>query len=196
MQLIFPSNGAGTYTLSSFNLGVNFTTGTEDDYGVILDIWTGVNTSATAANALAGATDIEEISGTLSDPAGSGNYTYTFTLNNAATLAIPATGIAVQFQLTDAANDAYSDDLNGRFSAVAPTAGTSPGYVWNDANSDGIFAGSEQTTFGQTGAYARLSLTGTAPVLAGVPEPGTYALCGLGLAAMGTVVLRRRTARA
>ena len=79
--------------------------------------------------------------------------------------------------------------MNGRFNALAPTFGSSPGYVWNDANGDGVFAGSEQTRFGMAAAYTRLALVGS---YAPVPEPRTYAFCALGFAGLCVVTLRRR----
>ena len=187
MQLISLSSGPGNYTLSTFQLGINFTTGTAGDYGAVVQFYNNVNSSSGAANALSGATLLTTVNGTLTDPGASGNFTYTFTL--AAPLAINATGpIGVVFSLTNEAFDTYSTDMNGRFSAVAPTVGGASNFVWNDANLDGTFSGSEQTTFGQTGAYVRFSMTGTAPV----PEPSTWTLMLGGVAVLGVTAARRR----
>jgi hypothetical protein len=186
MQLINLSSGPGNYTLSTFQLGINFTDGTLADYGVIVQFYNNVNTSGSATNALASASLIATVNGTLSDPGAPGNFTYTFNLANA--LAINATGpIGVRFSLTNEAFDAYSTDMNGRFSATAPTTGTASNFVWRDTNLDGVFSGAEQTTFGQTGAYVRFSMTGTAPI----PEPSTWALMVGGVVLLG-VTMRRR----
>lgn len=191
MQIVNPAQGAGNYTLTAFQLGLNFNTGTDlNGYGVIVYFYTGVNTSATAADALAGATQITGISGTLQDPNASGNFTYTFTLNTAQALSTPDGSFGVEFFLTDSEFVNYTTDANGRFTASTPTVGSSPGYVWNDANLNGTFAGSEQTRFGQTNANVRFSMTGT---FTPVPEPGTWAMMGVG-AALLFVVARRRLA--
>src|SRR5438309_4399328 len=77
-------SGTVTFSLSQLVLGINFTTGLNSgNYGVLIDFWSGVDTSPTSSNALATATDLFEISGTLSDPGQSGNFTYTFTLDPA-----------------------------------------------------------------------------------------------------------------
>lgn len=191
MQLINLSSGPGSYTLSTFQLGVNFTSGTLDDYGVIVQFYNNVNSSSGAANALTGATLIATVNGTLGDPMGSGNFTYTFTLTTP--LALNVTGpVGVAFSLTNQTFDAFSTDMNGRFSAAAPTTGSASNFVWNDANLDGVFSGAEQTTFGQTGAYVRFSMTGMAPV----PEPSTWAMMVGGLAILGVMMYRRRRLRA
>lgn len=198
LEIVDPANGAGgtaaagagTYTLTAFEVGLNFSTGLEDQ-GVIVTFYTGVDTSAGATDALATATMIAGVGGNVAAPGAAGNFTYTFTLNSAITLPTTDGAFGVEFQLTDSTFDAYADDINGRFSAVAPTIGTSPGYVWNDANLDGAFAGSEQTKFGQAGAYVRFSAGGS---FAAVPEPGAYAFCVLGLAVVGVLTLRRRHA--
>jgi hypothetical protein len=186
MQLINLASGPGNYTLSTFQLGINFNDGTLSDYGVIVQFYNNVNTSSSATDALAGATLIATVNGTLADPGQPGNFTYTFNLTTP--LALNVTGpIGVRFSLLNETLDAYSTDMNGRFSATAPTTGSASNFVWRDTNLDGTFSGSEQTTFGQSGAYVRFSMTGMAPV----PEPSTWALMVGGAVLLG-VTMRRR----
>ena len=96
-----------------------------------------------------------------SAPGASGNFTYTFTLNSPLTL--PSNVLGVEISLLNDTFDAFSTDMNGRFTTAAPTVGTSPGFVWSDVNQDGVFPGSEQTRFGQGAANIRFSMTGSAP---------------------------------
>ena len=190
LQEVTLAQGPGTYSINSFELGVNFTTGTEDDYGVILQFFTGLDNSPTSTDALANATYAGGVEGDLADPGQAGNFTYTFTLNTAIT--VPSNVVGVNILLTTSDFSSLSDDMNGRFIASAPTVGSAPGFVWNNPNDDGTFPGADQTTFGLGAAYTRLELIGTAPA----PEPGSLALCGLGLGAGGFYLRRRRQARA
>ena len=188
-QITLAGSPANTYTLTQFVLGVNYADASQDA-GVIVEFYTGLDTSNTSTNVLANATNVYGVSGTLAAPGTNGNYTYTFTLNTPFTFPAGTSTLGVEVELTTSDFSTYADGiLNGRFTASAPTVGTSPGYVWNDANEDNVFTGAEKTQFSQTLANVRFGLIGT---VAAVPEPRTYALCGLAFVGMAGVVLRRR----
>lgn len=184
LESVTLGQGPGTYTLTSFQLGLNFNTGLVDQ-GIHVVFYTNLDLSAGSANALANAVQISVLSDTLPAPGRAGDFTFTITLG--APISLPSNVLGVEFTLQNSSLEGYSTEMNGRFSAVAPTLGSSPGFVWNDANLDGTFTGAEQTNFGQTGAYVRFSMTGTTPV----PEPSTWAILIGGLAAAAFSMRRR-----
>ena len=186
LQQISLAGGPGSYTITGMTFGINWSD-LSNDQGLFLDFYTGVNLSPSAADALAAATNVGEVGFLLTAPAAVGNYTYTLTFNQV----VPSNVLGVEATLTDDTGGAYATGINGRFSATAPTVGTSSAFVYNDSNLDGTFAGSEQTTFGQGTAYIRMSVTGTAP--APVPEPSTWAMFACGIVALVTTMRLVRT---
>lgn len=188
LQQITLANSPANYTLNQFVLGVNYADASQDA-GVIVEFYTNLDLDSTSTDVLANATYLSGVNGTLTSPGMNGNYTYTFTLNapqNLGTL----TSIGVNVFLTTADGTNYASGLlNGRFTTSAPTIGSSLGYVWNDANLNGTFTGAEKTTFTGSVANIRLGLIGS---ITPVPEPGAYALCGLGALALGGLAVRRR----
>lgn len=187
-QLSF-AGGGSNYTLTAFTLGVNYADATQDSVAV-LQFYTGVDTSSTSANILATATSLGSVGGTLAAPGTNGNYTFTFTLNTPINFG-NVSGLAVEVFLETADQASYATGiLNGRFTASAPTIGSSTGFVYNDANLDSVFTGAEKTTFGLAQANIRLALTGN--VTAAVPEPNTWAMVGVGLVGASALAARHR----
>jgi hypothetical protein len=189
LQQVTFAGPPGTYTVSSMTFGVNWSD-ISADQGLFLEFYNGLNLSSGAANVLAGATDLGG-AGFLLDAASlpsTGNFTYTLTFGTPITLTSNVIGVEVT--MTDSTGANYATGIQGRFSTVAPTTGSSTAFVWNDGNLDGTFTGSEQTTFGQSGAYIRMSMTGTAPV----PEPSTWALLAGGASMLAFTMLRRARA--
>ncbi|HEY0368366.1 MAG TPA: PEP-CTERM sorting domain-containing protein [Chthoniobacterales bacterium] len=182
-------NGPNTsYSLSAMTFGINIAD-PNTGFALFLDFYTGANLSPTATNALASATFIKELgfdiaAGTVAT-AGSYNFTLTFPA-----FMVPSNTFTIAAALTTEDGSAYTttDVANSRYSLSAPTTGTSPGFVWADTNLDGVFAGSEQTTFGGTVANIRMDVTAAAQV----PEPSTTAAFALGLVLLGAWQFRRR----
>ena len=68
LQIVNLAQGAGTYTLYSFQLSVNFNTGITDQ-GLILEFLTPTSIlSSSSANALASAIDLGGVSGVVAAP--------------------------------------------------------------------------------------------------------------------------------
>ncbi len=163
----------GSYSITSMQFGINWSDLTADQ-ALFVTFYTGLDLSPGATNALATATQAGQGGFLLTAPAATGNYTYTLTFGSP--VIVPSNMIGIEANLTDDTGGAPATGINGRFTATGPSVGSAPGFVWNDANGDGAYAGSEQTNFGQGAAYIRMSITGTAPV----PEPGTWALLASG----------------
>ena len=189
LQLInlTPAN-ATSYTITGFTIAGNFTT-TDEQY-LFFDLYTGVNTSPTATDALGSATDIYETGADIT-PTETGGLVYTITLNTPFTFTNTTGGsLGLELSIFNT-NFSFSTVTNQyfRLGGTGPNAGTAATYVWNDANDDDTFAGSEQTMFGNTRAGQYVSIIGTA---AAAPEPATTSLCLLGAGAFGCALLRRR----
>ena len=190
LQVLTLPQGGGTYSLSSFTVGVNFTSGTTDQ-GVIVYLYSGVDTSPTSADALANATLLggTGLSGTLVAN-GPGSFTYTFPITSPFTFTISTGTIGVETLLLDNTFQNYSTDANSRFSTTLPTTGSALSQVYFNPNEDSTFPGADQTAFGQSAAYNRFALTGTFAV----PEPGTWAMIAIGVVFFAGHALRRRRA--
>lgn len=67
-------------------------------------------------------------------------------------------GVEASLRTEDLSN--YSDIFQGRFTLNTPSLGTSPGFVWSDADRNGSFSGAEQTTFNSSVANIRMTLVG------------------------------------
>ena len=179
LQVVNLTQGPGIYSISSLTVSFNFTSA--DPQQVLLVFYTGINTNPNVPDALAGATALTALQGDDTPPM-AGNYAFTYYYNANNPLTLTATGagaLGVEFGLLDGAGN-YSTTANGRFTASAPTVGTAAGFVWNDANSDGVFAGSEQTRFGMANANIRFAMTGTlvspaAPTITSYTRSGTTA---------------------
>ena len=196
LQGITLAQPAGVYSLSSFDIGLHFTQAATQAFSI--EFYTGIDTSPTSADALANAVMIGGVSGnvTVSDTPllNTGNYTFTFTLDTTTPLLLPAGALlGAEFTLTDTgANPDYSSIISGRFSDVTPTAGSATNFVWNDAGAtfDNTFQGSEQTTFGDSGAYARLGLHTNA--VTAVPDLGpTWAMLAVSFGVLALAARRR-----
>ena len=198
LQLLTPSPDS-VFTLRQFQLGVNWSS-VGRDQGVLVAFYNGIDPSTGSRDALANATQLLSVSGLLGTPDTPGNYTYLFTLNTPQTIA-PGSNFGVEFTLTDEFFAFMADEVNGRFTAASPTVGTSPGYVWNDADSNGVFTGAEQTRFGQNAANVRFSInaapdvTPTPTPAPPVPEPATWSLMILGAGLVGMMLRRSRSGR-
>jgi hypothetical protein len=176
-----------SYSLSAMTFGINIAD-PNTGFALFLDFYSGADLSSSSTNALATATFINELgfdiaAGTVGAP---GNYNFTLTFPS---FLVPSKTFTIAAALTLEDGSAYTttDVANSRYSLSAPTNGTSPGFVWADANQDGVFAGSEQTTFGGTFANIRMDITAVA-----VPEPSTTAAFALGLILLGAWQFRRR----
>lgn len=192
LQQIDFAQGAGTYSLESFQIGVRVSSAT-DDIGVVLDFYTGADTSPTAADVLANATKVYSVAKALINPGLVGNYRYIFTLDTP--FVFTGSSYFVDFQFTDGSFGTYSRNLSGRFTTSEPAVGSTEGYVWNDADLDRVFTGAEQTRFGQTAANVSFSANGTftpAATTPAVPEPATWAMMLLGFGGTGYAMRRRR----
>ena len=183
------SAGVGTYSITQMVLGVNFNAIGNGQQDIFIDFYNGLDLSPGAADALSGATSAGPSAGIgLTDPTGTipGNYAYTVTFTTPLILNIGA-NFGMVFSFVDDQTLTYSNEISGLFRlGGAPSVGGSPGFVYNDADFDGTFPGSEQTMFGNaTSANYYLRVT------ADVPEPSTWAMLvgGLGIVALA---LRRR----
>lgn len=188
LQIVnFAPTNATSYTITGFSLAANFTT-TNTQY-LYLSLYTGVDTSPTSTDALATATDVFDAAGGVT-PTQTGGLVYTFTLNTPFTLNNTSNGtfgLELTFTNTDGTFSTITNQYF-RLGGTGPNAGTAATYVWNDANDDNVFTGTEQTMFGDaTRAGQYVSIIGTA-----VPEPATTSLCLLGAGAFGFALLRRR----
>jgi hypothetical protein len=183
------SAGPGTYTVTQMILGVNFNAIGAGQQDIFIDFYNNLNLSPGAADALAGATSAGASQGIgLGDPPNAGNFAFTVTFTTPVVLNVGA-NFGMVFSFFDDASQTYSTEISGLFRlGGAPNVGSSPGFVYNDANQDGVFPGSEQTKLGNpTSANYYLRVTADAPV----PEPSTWAMMvgGLGIVALA---LRRR----
>ena len=183
------SAGPGTYTVTQMILGVTFNAIGGGNQDIFIDFYNNLNLSPGAADALAGATSAGLSQGIgLSDPPMAGNFQYTVTFTTPVTLNVGA-NFGMVFSFIDETSSDYSTEISGLFRlGGAPNVGSSPGFVYNDADLNGAFPGSEQTKFGNgTSANYYVRVTANAPV----PEPSTWAMMvgGLGILALA---LRRR----
>ena len=186
LQQVTAAGPNGTYSITGMTFGINWSDDSADQ-GLVLDFYTGLDLSATSTNVLAGATFIDEAGFSLPPP-GLGNFTYTLTFG--APIVVPSNVFGIDVHLTDATGAfGTATGINGRFTSNTPVTGSAPGFVWNDANGDGIYTGSEQTKFGMTNAYIRMSITANAPV----PEPSTWIMTAGGLGIL-LLLMRRRLA--
>lgn len=188
MQQVTVAGPAGSYTITGMTFGINWSDASADQ-GLILDFYTGLDLSGTSTDVLGGATFIDEAGFLLTSPGATGNFTYTLTFGTP--IVVPSNIFGIDVHLTDDTGTfGTATGINGRFTSNTPTVGTAPGFVWNDANGDGVYTGSEQTKFSMTNAYVRMSITAVAPV----PEPNTLIMTvggGLGLLVL---LMRRRRA--
>jgi hypothetical protein len=177
----------GTYSITGMTFGINWSDASADQ-GLVLDFYTGLDLSGTSTNALAGATFIDEAAFLLPPP-GLGNFTYTLTFGTP--IVMPSNVFGIDVHLTDSTGTfGTATGINGRFTSNTPTIGSAPGFVWADANADGIYTGAEQTTYGMGVAYIRMSVTvDSIPV----PEPSTWIMtAGGGLGILFLLMRRRR----
>jgi hypothetical protein len=179
--------GPAPAIIHGMQIGLNFLDHPSSAQSMDIQIYTGANLSPTATNALAGATLIEDtgsfnlLSPGLSDPVpGAFNEVLNF---DPTPIVVPTDTFTVVFSLLNNAGTAPTTDLGGIFNSLTPTAGTSPGFVWTDNNSDGVFQGSEQSSTVGGGSIANIDLS------ISVPEPAS---AGLLLATSGMALLRRR----
>jgi hypothetical protein len=176
-----PSAGYDIYGFAPIGLG--WTSIADGAQMMDIQIYTGANLSPTASNALAGATLVND-SGLFPIPAPptTGEYNYNISYG-ADYVHLPTTQFDLVISLYNAAGSAPSTDVAGLFTSGAPTIGSDPGFVWTDANSDGVFEGSEQTSSIAGGATANID------ALVQVPEPMSMSLL---IAAAGLALSRRR----
>jgi hypothetical protein len=179
-----------TYTISQMVIGINFNAVGNGQQDVFLDFYTGLNLSAGAADALAGATLVASEGVGLNDPGAAGSFA--FTINFTTPFTVPSNTFGIVFSFLDDASFSYSTEISPLFRlGGAPSVGSNPGFAWNDANQDGVFPGSEQTKFGNaTSANYYMSITATF-----VPEPGSLALMVVGGLGLLVGVQRRRRNR-
>lgn len=184
--------GADTsYEISFMTLGLNWTD-LSASQSVVLDFYLGADLSAASANALAGATFLNEVAFVIPPPNNTGSFLFSLAFDTPVT--VPSSTFDIVVSLKDAAGTAYSTgSVNGRFTlgGGVPDIGSSPGFVWSDADLDGVFTGTEQTQFGDaTAANIRMSVTAAQAV----PEPGAVAWTASGLTVLLLAASRRRAA--
>jgi hypothetical protein len=186
LQQVTVAGPAGSYSITSMTFGINWSDASADQ-GLVLDFYTGLDLSGTSTDALAGATFIAT-AGFLLPPPGLGNFTYTLTFG--VPIVVPSNVFGIDVHLTDDTGTfGTATGINGRFTSNTPTVGSAPGFVWNDANGDGIYTGAEQTNFGMSAAFIRMSITADAPI----PEPSTWIMTfGGGLGILFLLMRRRR----
>jgi hypothetical protein len=184
------SAGPGTYTITQMILGVNFNAIGGGQQDIFIAFYNGLDLSAGAADALAGATSLGSTGVGLGDPPGAGNFAFTVTFTTPITLTVGA-NFGMVFSFLDDTSFDYSTEISGLFRlGGTPNVGSSPGFVYNDADLNGVFPGSEQTKFGNpTSANYYVRVTAEAPV----PEPSTWIMTA---GALGSLVLLKRRRRA
>jgi hypothetical protein len=190
LQPLTLSLGPGTYTISQMVLGVNFNAVGNGQQDIFLSFYNNLDLSPGATDALAGATDIDDEGIGLNDPPGAGSFAFTVNFGTPITLNV-GTNFGIVFSFIDDASFTYSTEISPLFRlGGVPSVGSNPGFVYNDADQDGVFPGSEQTTFSSTTANYYLRITATSVP---VPEPSTYLML---LGGAGILLLFMRVRRA
>lgn len=192
-----PTNVLDVFTLSTSNVRItsfqflfSVPTGGSTGFTSTVNFWNTVNPAATPVN-----------SGSL------GGFVLNFGaiaaglyLSNAVDLSglpgggivIPDNDFGIQIQFSDATPGNTADNITIGFTNNPVTTGTgSPDVFWRDADNNGQFDPSDARAFATPNlADFGLKIGGVAVVVA--PEPGSFALVGVGLLPLVGLLRRRR----
>jgi hypothetical protein len=181
-----------SYSISKMTFAINWYNISEGTQDLFLDFYTGASTDPSQANDFAGATFLMDEGFAISAPTANGGVGYTLTFSTP--VVVPSNTFDIVASMTNSPGTYYSTAIGGIFSPGSPTVGSDPGFVWVDANEDGAFAGSEQSTTVGGGTTANIYSAITATAIA-VPEPVSMTAV-LGIAGIALGRRRSRASRA